>query len=363
MAIYVSMLGIVCLGKILHEISISNHGVGRQTPVHVIGVLFVFGYIIFWVGIRDAFADTPAYIRAFNAVTIQDLHYLDFTPGSPWGFELIQILFKTFVSSNYHAWLMFIAIISGTCLAVTFRRYSPNFYYSVFLFVAATTFTWMMNGIRQFMAVCILFACTPLLEKKKGWQYCIVALLCTTIHATSVMMIPVYFLVQGKPWKKKTILLIAGVILVLVFTSQFTSLLDKLLADTTYSNAVDHFAGDDGVNPLRLLVFSVPTVLAFCCRDILRHEENELIDMFVNMSILTSAIYAIGMVTSGILIGRLPIYTQLYQYILLPIVFDKCFTRGSRRLLYGLSIVCFLFYFYLMTRGIYYSSEITGRIF
>lgn len=363
MAVYVSMLGIVCLGYFFHVFSCSKNRISRHSPVSKVGVLFVFAYIIFWVGIRDAFADTPAYIRAFNAASLQDLRYLDFTPGSPWGFELIQILFKTCVSSNYHAWLMFIAIVSGSCLAVMFRRYSPNFYYTVFLFLAATTFTWMMNGIRQFIAVCILFACTPLIEKKKWIPYCIVAILCSTIHATSLMMIPVYFLVQGKPWKKKTVFLIVGVILVLMFTAQFTSLLDALLADTTYSNSVDHFAGDDGVNPLRLMVFSVPTVLAFMGRHLLVRQKNEIIDIFVNMSIMTSGLYAVGMVTSGILIGRLPIYTQLYQYMLLPIVIDKCFTRDSRRLLYGLSIVGFLCYFYLMTRGMYYSSEITGRIF
>lgn len=41
----------------------------------------------------------------------------------------------------------------------------------------------------------------------------------------------------------------------------------------------------------------------------------------------------------------------------------KGFAQGIKKLKENPAIVCYLFYFYLMTRGMYYSSEFTGRIF
>lgn len=361
MIIYVSMLVVVFIGYCLQKTVVDVRR--RDTRAAKFLVFLTFGYIIFWAGIRNRFVDTAAYISKFIGTQWQDLYSLEISFDSGWGFDLLMILFKTFISDNYHAWLMFLAIISGTCLAIVFWRYSSNYYYTLFLFLSMIGFTWLMNGIRQFLAVAIIFACTPLLEKKRWLPYCIVVLLCVTIHATCIIMIPAYFVVHGKPWTKKTMLLIVATILILFFTSKFTNLMDSVLADTKWADvtANTEFAADDGVNPLRVLVFSVPTILAFIGRKRM-NDENVIVQIMTNMSILTTCIYAVGMVTTGVLFGRLPVYIELYSYILLPYVINKSFTKNSRLLLYVASIVCYLFYFYLMTRGMYYSSELTGFI-
>lgn len=361
MIIYLSMLVVVYIGYMMQKIRQSTHPYVNKRASKTM-VFWIFGYIVFWVGVRDAFVDTAAYIARFNLATLKELNYLDYTFGSGWGFTVIEVLFKTFISDNYHVWLMFLAIVMGVCIAIIFHKYSCDFYYTMFLFLATTTFTWMMNGIRQFLAVVIIFASTPLLEKKKWLPYCIIVLLCSTIHASCIIMIPVYFIVQSKPWRIQTILVIMGALLILVFASNFTDVLDVLLSETKYANVSEKFAVDDGVNPLRVLVYSVTTFLAFLGRKILA-KENRIVDIFVNMSIITSGLYFVGMATSGILMGRLPIYTQMYEFILLPYVIERCFTPKSRKIMYIVSIICFLGYFYLMTRGTYYSSEFTGRIY
>ena len=362
MVIYLSMILVIFLMYILHQKMYTGKNLFLKNRASKAEALIVFGYIIFWVGIRNGFADTPAYIRLFNSASFSDLYHLDFTLGSDWGFIAVQAIFKTLISSNYHAWLMFLAIISGGCVALTFQKYSVNFFYTAFMFLSLTTFTWMMNGIRQFVAVSILFACTPWLLQGQWKKYVMAVLLCATIHGTCIIMIPIYFIVQGKPWRKKTLFLIGCVLLVFTFTARFTGLLNNLLAETEYSNTVSHFAGDDGVNPLRVAVFAVPTILAFCGRKILAQDNDGMVDIFVNMSILTTLLYAIGVVTSGILIGRLPIYTQLYQYLLLPFVIQRCFTRNSAKIVFLCSICGYMCYFYLMTRGMYYTSTLTGIV-
>ena len=94
----------------------------------------------------------------FKTCQWNDLKGLEFFFDDGWGFKVLMIFFKTFISENYHAWLMFIAIVSGTCVAYIFWRYSQNYYYTLFLFITLLGFTWMMNGIRQFLAT-IIFAC------------------------------------------------------------------------------------------------------------------------------------------------------------------------------------------------------------
>lgn len=359
MIIYVSMLVVVFIGFCLQKMVVDVRG--HKTRAAKFLVFLTFGYIIFWAGIRDRFIDTASYIVQFKTCQWNDLKGLEFSFDDGWGFKVLMIFFKTFISENYHAWLMFIAIVSGTCVAYIFWRYSQNYYYTLFLFITLLGFTWMMNGIRQFLAATIIFACTPWIEEKKSVRYCLVVLLCATIHPTCIIMLPIYFIVRGEAWSRKTLLFIALTLIIIFFTAKFTNIMDAMLQETKWANVTQEFANDDGVNPLRVLVFSVPVFLAFIGRKRLKREDL-IIHIFINMSILTVCLYAIGMVTTGILVGRLPIYIEFYGYIILPSIIEKCFTRKSQKLLYGMSIVCYLFYFYLMTRGMYYSSELTGII-
>ena len=101
----------------------------------------------------------------------------------------------------------------------------------------------------------------------------------------------------------------------------FTETLDVMLADTQYKNVVSDWTSwqDDGTNPLRVLVYSVPTILSLFCRKKIIKEGGRVIQVACNMSIMSSALYLISMVTSGIFMGRLPIYCSLYANgILLP---------------------------------------------
>lgn len=323
-------------------------------------VCIIWGYMIFWIGIRNRFVDTAAYIKSFNSATWEELSSISYSFDSGWGFRITEILFHNLISDNYHCWLMFLAIVSGWCVASIFRQYSSNFFLSTYLFLASITFTWMMNGIRQFLAVAILFACTHFLVERKWWKYFVAVLLCSTIHATCIIMIPLYFVVIGKPWSKKTLVFIGMILLMTLFSASTLEAMDTMLQNTKWANSQEAFAGDDGVNPLRVLVYSVVPIMAYLKRDILNTYGRGM-DVLVNMSLITAGIYLVGMVTSGIMIGRLPMYAQLYQYLLLPFIIDKGYSNNAN-LLNLLVVFFYILYFCLMSTGLYYSSELTGFI-
>ena len=104
---------------------------------------------------------------------------------------------------------------------------------------------------------------------------------------------------------------------------------------------------DDGMNPIRALVYSIPMILSLVGYKIIRKEDDALINICVNMSILTSALSIIAVLTSGIFIGRLIIDTAVYStLILLPWEIDNLFTEDSKLLMRILLVVGYLAFFY-----------------
>ena len=134
---------------------------------------------------------------------------------------------------------------------------------------------------------------------------------------------------------------------------RYTGLLDTLLVGTEYEGVMSSAAamGDDGTNPIRVLVNSVPMIMTLFGKKILDEDNNPLINMCTNMSVITFGLYLVSMTTSGIMLGRLPIYTSLYSYILLPYVIRKVFDKQSERLFKMLMVVLYFLYYLYAYRG------------
>lgn len=362
MIIYNSMiLWVTMLGMIY---SIIHRNDRKYVNVSWIWGILTFSYIIFWVGIRSGVADTAAYIAGFEDCP-KNLGAIAgaFTSKSKApGFIMLQIIFKTVISDNYHAWLMTIAVLSGIPVMINLKKNSCNFFYSSFLFIVMLHVTWMLNGIRQFIVAAILFGLSDWILKRKTIPFLLMVLLLSTIHYTVLIMIPVYFIVTEKPFSKKINLFCIALLICVVFINPFVSSLENMLSSTAYAGYTLQFADDDGVNPIRVLVMLVPPVLAFIGRRRLRQLNNAYINICINMSIITAGLYFLGMFTSGVLIGRLPIYFELYNLILLPYLIEECFLPDSARITYCFATIGYGIFYYLQMRGSYYISELTGLL-
>ena len=168
-------------------------------------------------------------------------------------------------------------------------------------------------------------------------------------HQSALVMIPVIFIVQGKPWNKSTVMILFGTILALVFVDRFTNILDNMLSETQYSNVVEDWTSinDNGTNPLRVLVYSMPAILSLLGLPFIREADDHVVNVCVNMSIITASLYLISMVTSGIFMGRLPIYTSLYSNcILLPWEIESFFSRKSASFMRTMMFILFLLFYY-----------------
>ena len=101
-------------------------------------------------------------------------------------------------------------------VALILYKYSCNFAVSAFLFMASCQFTWMFNGMRQFLVASIMFFCTDLILKKKFFIYALIVCILSTIHQSALILIPVYFIVTGEPWSKRTMLFVGCIILAII---------------------------------------------------------------------------------------------------------------------------------------------------
>lgn len=310
-------------------------------------LILIVGYRNIWIG------DTAAYVTAYKKLPSSVSEYLgqiDWNSKDP-GFYVFSVFIKSIFGSDYRIWLVIIAAISGICLAIGYRRYSINIVISAFLFFASTEYYgWMMNGMRQFLVVAIIFVAFPLLQKKKYIWFILIVFLLSTVHQTCLIVIPLFLCALGKPFNKRTIVFLVLCLFAVVFVGDFLNILNDSLQGTVYSNSVSQIKNDNGTNFFRVVVYAIPSIIAILKRREITDETPEIIRISINMSLIAVGLYFISMFTSGILIGRLPIYFSLFNYILLPWEIKHLFDGNSGRILTGLMFV-FYFAYYCIAMG------------
>ena len=337
---------------------------GVRTKVPLFYALVIFGFFAFWIGMRGKMYDTWAYIEGFNKMPTDfeaAWATIDWDGKAPI-FDAITVIFKCFFSQNYTWWLMTIAVISLGSVMIVLRNYSVDFFFSAFVFVSLNMYTWAMNGMRQFICVAILFLCCSFIKDKKVIRFILVALLMSTIHYTAILMIPVYFVARSKPWRLRIFLFVLVIILICIFTEPFFQQIeDTVLEGTAYEGATNQFDNDDGVNPLRAVFASVFPLIAYVRRRELEehYEEEPMLPIAINMSLIAAALYIVGVFTSGILVGRLPIYCSVYNMLLIPYIIKYGFTKKDSTLI-QLGMIVVLMIMFVIERPTYYMSELTG---
>lgn len=315
--------------------------------------LLVLPYIT-WAGYRSWFGDTETYRNSFYlaADSLSSLPAYAAEQTKDTGYYVLSSLFKILISNSSVVFFLAIAAFQIFCIMKTYRKYSSDYWMSIFLFIVSTDYlSYMFNGMRQFIAVCGIFACLGWIVRKEYFKSIVVILLLSTIHQTALVMIPIIFIIQGRAFNKKTMFLIFLTLIVLVGVNEFTSFLENALKETQYSDIMTNeiMQNKTGTNILRVIVYSVPLLLSIVGKRYIDEANDPLINLCVNCSVITTALYVISAVTSGIYFGRLPIYTSLTGYILLPWLINHIFEKKSavlvKIMMYGFY---FLFFYYQM---------------
>lgn len=307
--------------------------------------------IVISAALRTTFGDQGYKIvyRANNWSFSQLIEMLQGGAKGP-SFYILQFLGMKTVGNNAELFYFIIAAIQMYSIVRIYRKYSVDAWLGVFVFVASTDYmSWMQNGIRQFVAVTFILFFSEWIFQKKTIKFFIVVLIAATFHSSALIMIPIYFAIQGRAFNLKMIFATGGTIVLVALLNHVVPILETVLSGTEYRGVIYDWqsSGNDGVNVLRVLVYSVPTIMAFLGRKRILCSGEHLIHIVCNMSIMTTLLYIVGMFTSGIYIGRLPIYCSLYSNgILLPWLLNSIFTSDTKKILYMALIVLFAVFYY-----------------
>lgn len=288
-------------------------------------------YVI-WAGGRKWFGDTEQYRGTFLGLPSQLSQIGAYMKGvrKGHGFRLLELLFKCLISKSDVVFFLFIAAIQIGCLVYIYRKYSRNYWFSFFLFIASTDYlSWVFNGMRQFIAVTIIFLCVPLIARRKYIPTIIIVLLMSTVHISALFFLPFVFIVNGKAWNARTLLFLAGVIIAVALTDRITGFLINIMEDTAYEGDIVFLKYNDGTHILRVLLYSVPAIMSFVFRPYLDRADDPLINVCANLSIVTAGFYVFSFFTSGILMGSVPILFSLANYILVPWLIHEVFDPAS----------------------------------
>lgn len=296
--------------------------------------------------LRESYNDTANYLYDFRiaeplAVFLESGELFHF------GSNPLHDLYRSFIheyTDNYHIYFFFPAVINSVAIAKLYKRYSCDLTFSFLIFFSIGTYIMFVAALKQSIAVAILTLALPYAIDKKYVRFYLLVFLAMMFHTHAFMFLIVPFLFD-KPWGKKTWLLLTAVLFAMAtYNTTFGTFME--IATGLGVNIVDWelFDGHQ-INVIRVLVYSIPAVLALIFRKRLFYDSTRIENLFVNMSIVSVFILSLGMIQGANLFARMASYFELYIALALPWMIKKLFTKQSAQMVTSIAYVLFFGYF------------------
>lgn len=310
--------------------------------------------VIFWVtvifisGFRYGFCDTGVYRSLHErigtdwaAATDENFAIHDV------GFNLLMI-FLNRIGLESQMIIVVTSLLTFTVYAIYIYKYSTDVPYSMMLFLLVSYFT-MINGVRQVLAATVCFLGLPCLRDRKFLPYAALVLLASTLHASAIIMLPLYVVLAGDRMNVKMWFFYGCVVVCFAAPGIATSVLGSLLEDSTYS---EYLQLDSQMSFTRLLVAMVPALISITYglveyRNSINienyHSEDRITDVLINMQLVSFGFTALGL--RMVYFARLSMYLDGGFMLLLPRAIKGAFNDASARLVKSASLVLYSVYF------------------
>lgn len=314
----------------------------RPYQEHLI-VFIIFILLACFSGFRSEYNDTETYIYNFMYQipnTFSRVENMEWSLGQNPGFFIYQVFLKHFITTNQYYFIFISSVITTHLFIKSFYRYSPVFYFSIFLFISSGLFIFTMAALKQVLAMAIgLWAIKFLLEKKER-KFILIIILCATIHPYILLYLLAFFL-RKEVWSKKIIFSMIGALFIGFYFSQFLSIIVNLNSEIGNTYGIEYFENKVGMNKIRVAVFAVVPILSFIYRNKINNYNNQLLNLSVNFSVATSIFMIIASFGAANMFGRVGTYFEPFVYIALPWVIHVFF---NKKLIIPITIVCFVLY-------------------
>jgi len=301
-------------------------------------ILMLLAFFRFGIGL-----DYFAYEYLFNIIQPSISDEIKFgVEGKEIGFRIIAAISKE-LGLNYQQFLVIFAFINLFFVAKICKKYAINPTLSLIIFFCFYYITWVFSGIRQGLTIAVgLYYLLDCIEKNKTLKLIIISILLSTIHASALFLIVLYFLLK-MDFSKRTLMLLS--IISIIFSVLPTgSIVIKLASIPIIKEAMVY---TDTSNSLNLLDYQgiariILLVMAFVFYDYYV-KQNEMSKNIIKLYILSFIIYFFFQF-SELTAARLAIYGRYLEAIILGNVLYG-FKEKINRLIYvfAILIICTLY--------------------
>lgn len=262
------------------------------------------------------------------------------------GYILLNKLVQLF-TDDYAGIFIVTSFIFAFFIINSIIENSNNKCFSIYLVICSGYYFCSLNGIRQMLAASILLYAIKFIVNRDKTKFMLLVILASTIHLSSLIFIPIYFL---SCLKLKNFHRILITIVTFVFAGPLSSLLTRLLILTKYGwyfAAEGYKAEREGV----VMILMNICILIYAC--ILNKDEKN--DLWIDIQMVAVCITAF--------IGKIPVATRFIWYfglpsiILIPNILMQLEDKKVKIVIKIMLAILYFIYFYY-TLGIKNSNSV-----
>lgn len=308
----------------------------KKENKNIIFLNVAFVEMLLFIGLRDITVGTDLknYIPYFNLFKESDWNIL-FTIKLEPGYIIFNKLIGLIGGENL--FLFITALVSLIGVYFSIRKYSKDYFLSVFLYITMHFYIFIFSGLRQAIAFSIVWVSLKYIIERKCVKFVLLVLLASTFHKTALIFLPMYFIATKKITKRYMIVFLTTFILLFVFRVQIFSLITKFIY-TNYS-----VSQDDGGYKYLILLFAI-LIFSLFIRNRKKEDFMEN-DIFINMIMIAILIQSMSSVEGNI--ARLTMYYSYSMIFLIPNLI-KCIEDKRIRVMIKSVIYIFLLIYFII---------------
>lgn len=329
----------------------------RRREINPSGFYSILVILIFFVGLRVSYNDTWVYRLKFIQLVpgMQAFERIDWSISENPGFQMCNVIIKTFISDNAQVMFFLYALVTLTLFFLFYRRWSTQFWLTVFLFISSSTLLFSMAAVKQVAAMGIGLCAVSCFLKNKRYWFVVLVLIGTSLHAFLPFYLAAFFL-YDKVWSKKVLLVILGAVLAGLFIEQFielTSSATQLIGEEYEQHGE---LAEAGMSIMRFAVYCVTPVLTWIYRHQINEKGDKLMILFSNFTLIGWCFMFIALFVSANLFGRMAAYFDPFMHLALTTLLVRYIPQTERRFAISGCIAGYSFFlcFELWSRGFVY---------
>lgn len=204
------------------------------------------------------------------------------------GFVTLASTIRWFdASKTPYVFMFVVALITMFLFFVSLRKYTPYLFLAVLFYMYKAYFWHEFTLLRQAIAIGLFMYSIQYIKSRECWKYMVLNILGMTMHASAVVLLPLYFALHIR-WSNKCIMVVMLVSVALnILGPLMFSVATYLAGLVGMADRFDVYFTARSINPLNFLEIVLVLLLALSGRG--KYEQKEpYFNIFLNLFVVSS---------------------------------------------------------------------------